>query len=195
MQYTYPPLLREIQDLVEDKLGVNFNHVMINLYQTGESEPNSTSAQTDPAFPLSSVHAALNLQVKCTSATTATTRRTGALPSFSPSPSGLGAAKSSPHSSLLPSPLPLNQLKPSVIASLSLGAPRTFHMTHSPLARSATSTTSVDSAQLKSKRWVLENGSLVVQQGRTQEFWKHEIPKEGKVKEGRISLTFRQLVW
>ena len=51
----------------------------------------------------------------------------------------------------------------------------------------------------------LGNGSLVVMQGRTQEYWKaskdlvetdqqHEIPKEPKVKLGRISLTFRQLV-
>ncbi|KAK4684788.1 hypothetical protein P7C73_g5381, partial [Tremellales sp. Uapishka_1] len=40
----------------------------------------------------------------------------------------------------------------------------------------------------------LGNGSLVVMQGRSQEYWKHEIPKQPKVKTGRISLTFRQLV-
>jgi len=62
------------------------------------------------------------------------------------------------------------------------------------------------------KTWVLESGSLVVMQGETQMHWKHEIPKyvlrtklflpalttiinrEPKVKEGRISLTFRQLI-
>jgi len=62
------------------------------------------------------------------------------------------------------------------------------------------------------KTWLLESGSLVVMQGETQMHWKHEIPKyvlrtklflpalttiinrEPKVKEGRISLTFRQLV-
>lgn len=45
------------------------------------------------------------------------------------------------------------------------------------------------------KKWILANGSLVVMQGDTQSHWKHEIPKEPKVKEGRISLTFRQLVF
>ena len=62
------------------------------------------------------------------------------------------------------------------------------------------------------KAWLLESGSLVVMQGETQMHWKHEIPKyvfrtklfpsalttithrEPKVKQGRISLTFRQLV-
>ena len=52
-----------------------------------------------------------------------------------------------------------------------------------------------DGGQVYEKKWVLANGSLVIQQGRTQEKWKHEIPKEPKVKDGRISLTFRQLVF
>ncbi|KAF9506892.1 hypothetical protein BS47DRAFT_1352387 [Hydnum rufescens UP504] len=68
-----------------------------------------------------------------------------------------------------------------VIASLSLGAPRTFIMT--PRKGSPG----------KSVKWILENGSLVVMQGKTQDNWKHEIPKEPKVKESRISLTFRQV--
>lgn len=45
------------------------------------------------------------------------------------------------------------------------------------------------------KKWMLENGSLVVMQGTTQQHWKHQIPKEAKVKNSRISLTFRQLVF
>jgi hypothetical protein len=45
------------------------------------------------------------------------------------------------------------------------------------------------------KKWLLENGSLVVMQGETQAKWKHQIPKEAKVKDSRISLTFRQLVF
>lgn len=36
MQYSYPPLLRQIQDQVEHELGVTFNHVMMNLYEDGE---------------------------------------------------------------------------------------------------------------------------------------------------------------
>lgn len=34
-----------------------------------------------------------------------------------------------------------------------------------------------DDAGLYEKKWILENGSLVVMQGETQQFWKHEIPK------------------
>lgn len=37
MSYDYPPLLREIQDLVEAKLDVKFNHVMLNLYENGRA--------------------------------------------------------------------------------------------------------------------------------------------------------------
>lgn len=88
-----------------------------------------------------------------------------------------------------------------VIASLSLGAERTFIMTPDPKNK-----------QGKAVKWVLKNGSLLIMQGDTQTNWKvsytelhsendmahsriqHEIPKEAKVKDGRISLTFRQVV-
>ncbi|RXK38521.1 hypothetical protein M231_04153 [Tremella mesenterica] len=83
-----------------------------------------------------------------------------------------------------------------VIASISLGVERTFIMTpRIPSRRKGV--VEVDEGLLrgrKSMKWELGNGSLVVMQGRTQEFWKHEIPKEPKIKTGRISLTFRQLV-
>jgi hypothetical protein len=35
MRYQYPPVLREIQAQVEKRLGVKFNHVMLNLYENG----------------------------------------------------------------------------------------------------------------------------------------------------------------
>ena len=35
MHYDYPPVLRKIQELVEEKLGVTFNHVMLNFYDDG----------------------------------------------------------------------------------------------------------------------------------------------------------------
>lgn len=38
MQYDYPPALRAVQDKVEEKLGVKFNHVMLNLYEDGKGE-------------------------------------------------------------------------------------------------------------------------------------------------------------
>ncbi|KAG9302385.1 hypothetical protein G9A89_011435 [Geosiphon pyriformis] len=44
------------------------------------------------------------------------------------------------------------------------------------------------------KKWVLEDGSLLVMKGKTQLYWKHSIPKQKRVIEGRISLTFRQLI-
>ncbi|ORY32538.1 hypothetical protein BCR39DRAFT_376294 [Naematelia encephala] len=85
-----------------------------------------------------------------------------------------------------------------VIASVSLGAERTFIMSPRIPSRARKGQISQDvETELKGRkniRWKLENGSLVVMQGRTQEFWKHEIPKEPGVKTGRISLTFRQLV-
>lgn len=39
----------------------------------------------------------------------------------------------------------------------------------------------------------LQNGSMLIMQGTTQKYWKHSIPKEKKIADGRISLTFRQL--
>ncbi|ORX36822.1 hypothetical protein BD324DRAFT_651303 [Kockovaella imperatae] len=88
-----------------------------------------------------------------------------------------------------------------VIASISLGAKRTFIMSPRLPNRAGRNRGSglsdIDELSLQSrenKKWTLNNGSLVVMQGRTQEFWKHEIPKEPKIKTGRISLTFRQLV-
>ncbi len=45
-------------------------------------------------------------------------------------------------------------------------------------------------------RIVFENrpGDLYVMDGTVQQYWKHGIPKRMKVKEGRISATFRQLL-
>ncbi|PPR00128.1 hypothetical protein CVT26_008908 [Gymnopilus dilepis] len=160
MKYEYPPLLRAVQDQVEERLGVKFNHVMLNLYEDG------------------TVY--------------------------------IGNHR--------------DNLENKVIASLSLGAPRTFIMTHDkwissrskskttkpakvdtdiPIAKhkrkhSETSAAQEDEssppdAPVLRKSWQLAPGSLVVMQGETQRNWKHEIPREPKVTMGRISLTFRQL--
>ena len=37
------------------------------------------------------------------------------------------------------------------------------------------------------------NGSLIVMLGDTQQYWKHSIPKEKRVKGPRINLTFRTM--
>ena len=67
-----------------------------------------------------------------------------------------------------------------VIASLSLGATRKFVLKHKKTQ---------DKVEL-----YLESGQLVVMHGDTQKFWKHTITKTKTVAEGRISLTFRQIL-
>ncbi len=66
-----------------------------------------------------------------------------------------------------------------VIASLSLGAQRTFKLKH----RLSNDTYSLE----------LESGSLLIMAGNTQEFWYHSLPKRVRVKNGRINLTYRYL--
>ncbi len=66
-----------------------------------------------------------------------------------------------------------------VIASVSLGAARDFHLRHN------------HDKQLKYSI-ALEHGSLLIMQGTTQRYWKHHIPKRAQA-EGRINLTFRTI--
>ena len=65
-----------------------------------------------------------------------------------------------------------------IIASISLGAERVFHLKHK-----------TDKA-LKSKL-TLQHGSLLLMQGGTQANWLHQIPKTRKPISERINLTFR----
>ena len=66
-----------------------------------------------------------------------------------------------------------------VIASLSLGASRDFHLRHK------------SNKHLRHKI-TLTNGSLLMMSGTTQQFWQHHIPKRTHAK-GRINLTFRKV--
>ncbi len=63
------------------------------------------------------------------------------------------------------------------IASVSLGATRRFDLRH----RETKQTVRVD----------LEDGSLLVMSGRSQQCWAHQIPKTAKPVGPRINLTFR----
>jgi alkylated DNA repair dioxygenase AlkB len=67
------------------------------------------------------------------------------------------------------------------IASLSLGAPRAFHLKH---------------RHLKDQRCrlVLEPGSLLLMAGDTQRFWLHQVPKTKRPVGPRINLTFRKIL-
>ena len=116
MQYRIPSVLKQIQDLVEAKLGVTFNHCMANLYEDGKVY--------------------------------------------------IGNHRDNKENR--------------VIASLSLGAPRTFVMTYDkPKGKVALAGTvkGVEGDSEERQKWLLANGSLVVMQGTTQQYWKHEIPK------------------
>ncbi|MGF1450583.1 MAG: alpha-ketoglutarate-dependent dioxygenase AlkB [Opitutales bacterium] len=64
------------------------------------------------------------------------------------------------------------------IASLSFGADRRFRFQHKHSGATA--------------EVVLEHGSLLVMAGRTQQAWKHMLPKSKKVHDARINLTFRR---
>jgi alkylated DNA repair dioxygenase AlkB len=65
-----------------------------------------------------------------------------------------------------------------VIASLSLGQPRFFHLRHK------------NDKSIKQKI-LLEHGSLLLMKGETQHFWQHQIPKTSRQIKERINLTFR----
>lgn len=64
-----------------------------------------------------------------------------------------------------------------VIASLSLGADRRFQMRHKSVPAS--------------QELTLGAGSLLVMRGETQRYWQHQVPKQRRVQQGRINLTFR----
>ena len=65
-----------------------------------------------------------------------------------------------------------------IIASVSFGAQRSFHLQHNTLKEQ----------KLKIN---LEHGSLLIMEGTTQHFWKHQIPKTTQPVGPRINLTFR----
>ncbi|GAA0199873.1 alpha-ketoglutarate-dependent dioxygenase AlkB [Kangiella japonica] len=67
------------------------------------------------------------------------------------------------------------------IASISLGQPRAFHLKHKT------------NPSLRHKM-TLNSGSLLVMQGTTQRYWLHQVPKEPKITQPRINLTFRNII-
>ncbi|MBD1260937.1 alpha-ketoglutarate-dependent dioxygenase AlkB [Maribacter polysiphoniae] len=67
-----------------------------------------------------------------------------------------------------------------VIASISLGQERVFHLRHKK------------DKSLKHKL-LLGHGSLLLMKGKTQHYWQHQVPKTTKPIGGRINLTFRVL--
>lgn len=70
-------------------------------------------------------------------------------------------------------------VRDSAIASLSFGAERRFVYRHKETQEKV--------------ELILENGSLLVMKGETQQFWQHQLPKAARVKTPRINLTFRRM--
>eukprot|EP01119_Soliformovum_irregulare_P021234 TRINITY_DN7029_c0_g1_i1.p1 TRINITY_DN7029_c0_g1~~TRINITY_DN7029_c0_g1_i1.p1 ORF type:complete len:262 (-),score=63.88 TRINITY_DN7029_c0_g1_i1:32-817(-) len=68
-----------------------------------------------------------------------------------------------------------------VVASLSLGATRRFLLKHAT------------DESLPQKEFSLRSGALIIMSGTCQTYWKHTVPKESKVNDPRINLTFRQV--
>tara|TARA_E500000178_G_C16787895_1_gene646645 strand:- start:58 stop:663 length:606 start_codon:yes stop_codon:yes gene_type:complete len=68
-----------------------------------------------------------------------------------------------------------------IIASVSFGAERYFHLKHKH-----------DKA-LRLK-FILAHGSLLLMEGTTQHFWKHQIAKTARTIGPRINLTFRKVL-
>ncbi len=66
-----------------------------------------------------------------------------------------------------------------VVASLSLGAERYFHLRHRY------------KKQVPLKKVLLGHGSLLVMSGEIQHYWHHQLPKTSKPIGERINLTFR----
>lgn len=71
--------------------------------------------------------------------------------------------------------------KDPLIASVSLGGVRNFQLKHKTI-------------QDQKFKLNLEHGSLLVMAGRTQHFWKHQLPKTKKQVGPRINLTFRTIL-
>lgn len=65
------------------------------------------------------------------------------------------------------------------IASLSLGSERRFLLRHKT------------QSNLPTSQYLLGDGNLLIMQGKTQHYWKHQIPKTRRPVGPRINITFR----
>lgn len=68
-----------------------------------------------------------------------------------------------------------------VIASVSLGAERVFKFRNYQTKK-------------ETRTMLLSSGSVLWMQGEAQHHWEHGLPKSAKIKEGRINLTFRNIL-
>lgn len=71
-------------------------------------------------------------------------------------------------------------LQPQII-SISLGAKRIFKFRHY-------------NDKTLVRKFELENGSLMLMKGDTQNHWSHSLPKALRIKQSRINITFRNII-
>jgi alkylated DNA repair dioxygenase AlkB len=69
-----------------------------------------------------------------------------------------------------------------IVASLSLGQARRFLMRHKTKHRTG---------EVQPIEYLLTSGSVLVMDGTTQTHWLHSVPKDPKITQPRINLTFR----
>ena len=69
-----------------------------------------------------------------------------------------------------------------IIASVSFGQTRPFHLRHK------------FRKDVPKLTIPLTHGSLLIMKGTTQHFWEHQVPKSAKTLEPRINLTFRKII-
>ena len=71
-----------------------------------------------------------------------------------------------------------------VIASVNFGESRRFLLRRHEKERQP----------LEKIELLLTHGSVLIMQGETQRYWQHSVPKQAKVNQPRINLTFRQII-
>ena len=71
-----------------------------------------------------------------------------------------------------------------VIATLSLGATRFFDLRHRDYRNN----------KLAVQRFELQSGDLIVMRGLTQQHWQHRVPRQTRITEPRLNLSFRRVI-
>ncbi|KAG0659200.1 hypothetical protein C6P46_005253 [Rhodotorula mucilaginosa] len=194
MSYDYPPLLREIQDLVEAKLDVKFNHVMLNLYENGQiyigNHRDNRENRVIASLSLGAPRTFILTHDKTPPLASSSSLSSASLPKAAAAKKKTRAARSESATMrpTLPSPPP-----PSSASGVATVKDDDDH--HGDVTDASSRAPPPPQPLVYSHRFTLENGSLVVMQGTMQQHWKHQIPKEKLVTQSRISLTFRQLVF
>ena len=75
------------------------------------------------------------------------------------------------------------------VMTISFGTPRIFRIRYNPKTKQIRENTNTE---VDKKDYILNNNTYFVMGGNFQDEFKHEIPKQKKIKSSRISITFRK---